>query len=589
MTAFHRSTSDPPIPQPTSIARVCARIAAILIGIGSVVYAALPLPYTAWVVGLSVVLAFVLFFFPKKLPSIFSFQNISFPIVFVVPFLGVVLAALHRLLGLRGGLILQIGIICGGVGLAILLATNLFFTRQNTFSSLFNRLLPLSAAYLAFLLIFFFWTQDRLKLGVVLGAIVLSIPFVLYVWNRFGAYGFLGLTFFILAIWPLVADVPKFNWVMGGWGVLLLFLAIYRKAPQGLPIHLSPNSVYFLSVIYLLWLCFTFLFVDIPTKTVFLKILLVAGQIVFILGIFENLRSKKDVWACAIGYGLGAALVLLLMYVDVMKKLTSFNPLLFLVFGLRATVGGHSPNVTASPLVILALMAFAYLIQNPLKTQQSRKVLWAIFLACLIGIFFSGSRSNQLGLFAALFVLSAKAPLYRKWLIFGGFTVLLGVIAGYLFAPQVTEILLRLRSMDSGRLMLWSVAWEAILESPLVGYGPTANFTIFQQLVMKYYVGELWRGGGTHNLFFSETLETGFIGFLLYAAVLYAVWLWIKNSPQKDAVPWRMMGVGIFVAFLMRGLFESNLLLFIHSSLGFCYPHILAMVLASGERLTDAA
>ncbi|MCX7835431.1 MAG: hypothetical protein N2450_05100, partial [bacterium] len=281
-------------------------------------------PYAGWFLGFSIVLIGISWKKVSLPKHVYSFRSLNFPILFVLPFIAVILAAIHRLLGLRGGILLQLGMIVASIFISVLLTTDLFLQKHHQFRTLYTRLIPLSSIYLSMMVVFLFWSMERTKMGLVISAAILAIPVFLLLVEKLGIAVVYGFTFFILAIWPLLSEVPKSNWILGGWGFVLFLIAVYRKARAGWPVGIAIRGFYALSILYLLWLMFTFLFVDVPTQSAFLKVLLSIAQVIFVYAMFENFLTRKDVLACIIGFTAGAFFILLLVLKSAVEQITDF-------------------------------------------------------------------------------------------------------------------------------------------------------------------------------------------------------------------------------------------------------------------------
>lgn len=127
-----------------------------------------------------------------------------------------------------------------------------------------------------------------------------------------------------------------------------------------------------------------------------------------------------------------------------------------------------------------------------------------------------------------------------------------GVIREY-FVSQAT----------GSRYVIWDIAWKAILDRPLLGWGPEN----FHQAFLQYYdpcLGNAYCGGNTlfdrpHNILLDSLVHTGVLGLLGYAALLLAVvaggWLAVRRRGYDRRV-------AVLLTSLLAAYFVQNLLFF---------------------------
>ncbi len=163
----------------------------------------------------------------------------------------------------------------------------------------------------------------------------------------------------------------------------------------------------------------------------------------------------------------------------------------------------------------------------------------------IISVFLSATRGSIIALFAGSFVavlvyaiLEPKKK-YLRWSVSGFLAVIIlfvSVVFGFKESSFVQDTVSLRRiseiSLDSGtvkaRFINWGIAWNAIKERPLLGYGQGNYSTIFD----TNYDVRMWNQeqyfDRVHNLFFDWTIAAGFIGLLSYLAIvastLYYVW-----------------------------------------------------------------
>lgn len=173
---------------------------------------------------------------------------------------------------------------------------------------------------------------------------------------------------------------------------------------------------------------------------------------------------------------------------------------------------------------------------------------WAVLALLLVALVLSRSRTALVMLLMAL-ALSLSLRLY-KWTGSVGLPLALvfllaSALGVVLFAPSFAEglasglVSVAARSGDlselgtlTGRLDIWSVAWDLIRANPLVGHGWRSSETV---LVSEWYA----RYGQTafypvhpHSMYLNLLLSTGLVGALLLATALASLGRRIGRIPS---------------------------------------------------------
>lgn len=196
-------------------------------------------------------------------------------------------------------------------------------------------------------------------------------------------------------------------------------------------------------------------------------------------------------------------------------------------------------------LCVLGLWALAYLVYRQ-DGGLTRGRGFAAALAMLVltaGVYLSGSRTAFLNVFLAPVLIGAAALAGKRrfgiWfavpaLLLAGLLLGLPWLEGWLAPSATGETVAIARSFatDSARMKLWSVAWEAIKDAPLLGHG-FASFPYYY-MSMSPEIGDM--GGSVpmhaHNTVLDLWLTFGVpLGSVLVLVVAWAWWnAWRKNS-----------------------------------------------------------
>lgn len=271
--------------------------------------------------------------------------------------------------------------------------------------------------------------------------------------------------------------------------------------------------------------------------------------------------------------------------------------------------------VILAPYILLHLWLPLLLVRSYWYRWQYVAVLTAVFLVDLLVIYFTATRAVFVALFVAVALLCGiAAALFprlfphhkgkgRRWFI--------GILALFVFAPLLlwqfrdsqivtgNYALHRLTSYETmmddyspyatvgTRLMVWKMAWNGIVERPLLGWGQESFYLVFQ----KYYDPALFAKlepwyDRPHNVVLRTLLDAGIVGTSVYIALLVAVlgMIW-KGVRDERFSPWLGLSlVGFFISYFVQGLFSYDTL---HTYLPF-FAMLAYVEFAYSERRVDA-
>lgn len=228
---------------------------------------------------------------------------------------------------------------------------------------------------------------------------------------------------------------------------------------------------------------------------------------------FPNL-GRRGLWALVWGCSLCALLHIAgIGVVDVDKGVQG-----------RSTVFGENANVIGTTYAIAAIALVGLGMFKDVRLHQ-RLVLLPLIAVVGAGMAKTGSRT------AILTLIMGVAVLFGLGRSFGSRTkrfaclVLMGaVLAGVIW--QIPTVMKRFESLDSsrireqeGRVRMAPVLWEMFLRSPIYGSGPDGYQFELTRRTMPYHFKEQ-RMIAAHNLALLLLVETGIIGFLLFASGL---------------------------------------------------------------------
>jgi O-antigen ligase len=213
----------------------------------------------------------------------------------------------------------------------------------------------------------------------------------------------------------------------------------------------------------------------------------------------------------------------------------------------RFVVGVATGNISAAALVLVMSLLWT--------GRESRGLLGAVAIMCIVGIVVGFSRQALVGLAAGTSLMMVYLMKARNLKRVIGLVAVAVFFVGVFFATaqiSITEsyweafagraMLLRdPNSYGDGtvndRLRMWSMMADDIRENPLAGSGQDAYLVYFP------YAG----GSGSHNYPLEVLHATGILGFLpflyLHAAAMWESWRMAGNRRIERAARLRMLGL----------------------------------------------
>jgi O-antigen ligase len=286
-----------------------------------------------------------------------------------------------------------------------------------------------------------------------------------------------------------------------------------------------------------------------PSTFEWLQLSLPWVWVMFNLLQFPQIR-RPGLWAFVLGCSLCASLHLCGIGVSAVDN----N-----IEEIRTTVFGENANLVGTNYAVAIITLIGLGMLNDLKL--SRRLL-CFPLITLIGIAMAktGSRTAfllvALGVFVLLFQTESLASKAKRF----STVILLGaVLAGAVW--QVPTVLQRFDELDAHnigrhnpRARMAPVLWEIFTRSPIYGTGPDQYQMELTRRAMPYLI----RDGNTivaHNLVLLLLVETGMVGFLIFAAglwkVLAAAWRARFNSGG-------LLPLALFLPFVISGMLVNN-------------------------------
>jgi probable O-glycosylation ligase (exosortase A-associated) len=233
------------------------------------------------------------------------------------------------------------------------------------------------------------------------------------------------------------------------------------------------------------------------------------------------------------------------------------------VFGPERSMITDNNNLSLAIVMIIPLLHY---LRMTSRNQAVRYACVALIAASIVAVIGTYSRGGFVGLVAvgAAFLVISRGKL--AVLGAGG----LVVVAVLNFAPDAwfdrigTIVSYKQDSSSVGRLNAWQTTWNMVQQRPVLGGGYSA---IEQPRVYKRFrpAGDETESRAAHSIYFQILGDHGFVGLLLYLAMLiaatYNLFLVQRFASGRDDLEWagllsRMLLVCLF-GFVSAGTFLS--------------------------------
>jgi putative inorganic carbon (HCO3(-)) transporter len=207
----------------------------------------------------------------------------------------------------------------------------------------------------------------------------------------------------------------------------------------------------------------------------------------------------------------------------------------------------------------MTLPLFFFLAQSEQRAWVKR-LFWCLFLATIPVIFFTYSRGALLGLIA---VLGLMLLCLKQRIVLLPVLVVGLLIAALLAPPEWRQRMdpTSRNAMDASaqsRINAWTFCWRLASDYPITGGG----FQTFTPRLFERYAPTVLDVHGPHSIYFGILAEHGFVGLLLYLALVGACFAsthrivkWAKFQGDEIAANYGNMLRFALVGFLTSGLF----------------------------------
>lgn len=148
---------------------------------------------------------------------------------------------------------------------------------------------------------------------------------------------------------------------------------------------------------------------------------------------------------------------------------------------------------------------------------------------------------------------------------------------------RVASISLTERTVEA-RFVNWGIAWEAIKERPLLGYGQGNYMPVFD----AFYDPQMWNQENwfdrVHNIVFDWLINAGFVGFISYALLFGVILYYLWRPGARFSIIEQSIITGLLAAYVFHNLFVfDNLVSYFYFVVVLAYVHARNSV-SFGER-----
>jgi len=222
-----------------------------------------------------------------------------------------------------------------------------------------------------------------------------------------------------------------------------------------------------------------------------------------------------------------------------------------------STVFTENTNATAGLVGIAFLLVFKKF--DDLK--KIKKFLpGSLLILFFVAIVLSGSRSALGGLilsFSLLIIFNNRNLI--KGSIVAALSVLVALVAYYFLIDASFINNMFARAENFHRLKIWSGAFNAFLDAPILGWGLHGLYEGFWNNFPGTLSGQFQWIDNAHSIFFNILSELGLIGFSLFAAILFLIYKKIAVLDSKEKSFWSIFLIYVFSYLLFQPVYIDTL------------------------------
>jgi O-antigen ligase len=335
-----------------------------------------------------------------------------------------------------------------------------------------------------------------------------------------------GLVFVIP--WEMIGalgELPSLSRLLGLITILTAVVAMFARPT----LRRVPWAMRFM-ILFWIWTALGLLWsVDPPYTQIHVVTILLLVLFVWLIWQFcpsvdrQVVLKKTYIW--------GHVVPLAWMYVDFARAGFSRAAL-----GARFTGAGHDANYMAELLNVVVLFVVYLLARGRGRRMPLRPFYVGLLPAAAIAVFLTGSRTGVLGLAASgvvsLFILRYGGFQTKFLVLLALAGIVLGIVTlvpAELLTRVTTETSLKAGTFQE-RLDSWQAGLAAWLRVPIQGIGGGT----YASLTAGTFAGRMV----AHNVFISELVEKGIVGFILFMTFLMMIVKSAWSMPKLERYLW---------------------------------------------------
>lgn len=344
-------------------------------------------------------------------------------------------------------------------------------------------------------------------------------------------FSYLGVLFLILPVLYYASD-RRVSLV--GWAFLILCysLILFESTWKTELFLMDKQSVLLIAIIFFYFISWL---LNWDLRNLYSLILCIIG--LYNLHYFSKTDFKPHIQSIFKKYALVviALLVPLAIFLGLNGGISQFN--------------GYEPYFNKAIFKLLLPLSFFIVV-----TVKRKFLVWVPLVFIYLLMIERTSAMVTLFLILAYYFLPRLTSNYRSinrlfWVIIAlliSFIVLYVLLFNTSFGLEINDMIRQLtnKNLFSGRQAIWSSVFDAVSKKPVFGYG-------FNPDVLLAYKVKF----SPHNVYLYILLQTGFCGFILFIAYLYAIW---QNLAFKFTLNNRI-SLSYFIALLVYMNFELTL------------------------------
>lgn len=202
------------------------------------------------------------------------------------------------------------------------------------------------------------------------------------------------------------------------------------------------------------------------------------------------------------------------------------------LYGRFNGIFGNPNGLGVVSTMILPLSLWQFL-------QTKKKSAFFLFFMILLALLLSAARGPLNATAVSLgYFIYARSKRYRPLVLFSSMSfilILIWIIGTFIKEYFMHYIRAESIPMLGGRLEVWPIALDLILDKPIFGYG----FGVEDKLIgVKKIVFTMHAGAYVHNSYLGMLLQLGVVGFILFFIPLFILlFKELSSKPQESSIP----------------------------------------------------